>query len=91
MRDSFTIPASEYAALSQLKQRAVALARPAKKSEVLRAGLMALAALDDRALLAALARVPAVKTGRPKARRGAADEAPVAAPPKSRKNASRKA
>ncbi|MED5619815.1 hypothetical protein [Ideonella sp. BN130291] len=71
VRDSFTIPASEYAMLAQLKQRSVALAQPAKKSEVLRAGLKALAALDDAALKAALAQVPTVKTGRPKAKKGA--------------------
>jgi hypothetical protein len=71
VRDSFTIPASEYAVLAQLKQRSVALAQPAKKSEVLRAGLKALAALDDAALKAALAQVPTVKTGRPKAKKSA--------------------
>jgi hypothetical protein len=71
VRDSFTIPASEYAVLGQLKQRSVTLAQPAKKSEVIRAGLKALAALDDAALKAALAQVPTVKTGRPKAKKGA--------------------
>jgi hypothetical protein len=70
VRDSFTIPASEYAVLAQLKQRSVTLAQPAKKSEVIRAGLKALAALDDSALKAALAQVPTVKTGRPKAKKG---------------------
>ncbi|MEX8500352.1 hypothetical protein [Leptothrix ochracea] len=65
VRDSFTIPKGEYAVLDALKQRATALAQPAKKSEVLRAGIKALAALSDEAFLAALRDVPAIKTGRP--------------------------
>src|SRR4030095_16414678 len=59
LRDSFTIPAAEYELIGHIKQRAVALMRPAKKSEVLRAGLKVLAALDDRALRIALDAVPA--------------------------------
>jgi len=66
VRDSFTMPKNEYVVIDELKQRAAGLARPAKKSELLRAGIKALAALDDTALLAALAHVPAIKTGRPK-------------------------
>ena len=60
------MPKDEYAAIDALKQRAAALARPAKKSELLRAGLKLLAGLDDAALQAALQAVPAIKTGRPK-------------------------
>ena len=66
VRDSFTIPKDEYTALAELKQRCVKLAQPAKKSELLRAGIKALAALSDKALLAALKAVPSIKTGRPK-------------------------
>jgi hypothetical protein len=66
VRDSFTIPKDEYTALSELKQRCAKLAQPAKKSELLRAGIKALAALSDKALLAALKAVPSIKTGRPK-------------------------
>ena len=65
VRDSFTIPKAEYVVLDELKQRANKLTRPAKKSELLRAGIKALAALSDAAFLTALARVPAIKTGRP--------------------------
>jgi hypothetical protein len=65
VRDSFTIPKAEYGALDELKARAAKLGRPAKKSEVLRAGVKALAAMTDEALLACLAQVPAIKTGRP--------------------------
>lgn len=66
VRDSFTIPKDEYAALTALKQRSIKLAQPAKKSELLRAGIRALSALSDKALLAALKAVPSIKTGRPK-------------------------
>lgn len=66
VRDSFTIPKAEYAELDLLKDRAHKLGQPAKKSEVLRAGIKALAALGDAALLKALQAVPTIKTGRPK-------------------------
>ena len=65
VRDSFTIPKSEYTVLEDLKLRAANLGRPAKKSEVLRAGVMALAAMGDAAFLASVTGVPAIKTGRP--------------------------
>lgn len=65
VRDSFTIPKSEYVVLEQLKQRAAQAGKPAKKSEVLRAGVKALAGMGDTAFLAALAAVPTIKTGRP--------------------------
>ena len=66
VRDSFTIPRAEYETLDAIKDRLVKLTRPAKKSEVLRAGIAVLATLNDAALLAALDAVPAIKTGRPK-------------------------
>lgn len=65
VRDSFTIPKAEYTVIDQLKRRAAQSGTPAKKSEVLRAGLKALAAMGDAAFIAALAAVPALKTGRP--------------------------
>lgn len=65
VRDSFTIPKAEYAVLDELKARAAKLGRPAKKSEVLRAGLKALAVMSDSALATCLQSVPAIKTGRP--------------------------
>ncbi len=66
VRDSFTIPKSEYLVLESLKLRAAKLARPTKKSEMLRAGISALHAMTDKAFLAALGEVPSIKTGRPK-------------------------
>jgi len=65
VRDSFTIPKTEYAVLEGLKLRAANLKRPTKKSELLRAGVKALAAMSDAAFLAGVGAVPAVKTGRP--------------------------
>ena len=65
VRDSFTIPKAEYTVMDDLKQRATKLAFPIKKSELLRAGIKALAAMSDQAFLAALQAVPAIKTGRP--------------------------
>ena len=65
VRDSFTIPKTEYAVLEALKARALMGGTAAKKSEVLRAGIMALAALPDAAFAKALSAVPAIKTGRP--------------------------
>ncbi|MEY4653195.1 MAG: hypothetical protein RI884_1776 [Pseudomonadota bacterium] len=65
VRDSFTIPKAEYGAIDRLKTRATQAGHPAKKSELLRAGLMALEAMGNPTFLAALKAVPAIKTGRP--------------------------
>lgn len=65
-RDSFTMPKTEYAQFSVLKDRLGKLGQPAKKSELLRAGIMQLSAMTDAALKAAMSKVPAIKTGRPK-------------------------
>ncbi len=65
IRDSFTIPKAEYVVMETLKERAGKLSRAAKKSELLRAGIKALAAMSDAAFLSALAAVPTIKTGRP--------------------------
>ena len=87
VRDSFTIPKDEYAVLETLKQRSAALGHPAKKSELLRAGIKVLAAMSEAALRGAVQAVPSIKTGRPKAEPAVA--AP-AAPAKSNTKASRK-
>ena len=65
VRDSFTFPEGDYDLIAALKQRALAAGREVKKSEVLRAGLVALAAMKDAALLKALDSVERIKTGRP--------------------------
>ena len=66
VRDSFTMPKDEYQALDTLKARALGLEKHVRKSELLRAGLRALGAMDDRAFLKAVGAVPTLKTGRPK-------------------------
>ncbi len=76
VRDSFTIPKSEYAVLDALKLRAARLMRPTKKSEVLRAGIAALAAMSDEAFLVSINGIPSLKTGRPKASSPAGKPAP---------------
>ena len=65
VRDSFTIPKAEYTVLDDLKQRAAKLASSVKKSELIRAGIKALAAMTDAAFMAAVKVVPTIKTGRP--------------------------
>jgi hypothetical protein len=66
VRDSFTMPKLEYAAIDTLKARALGMHLAAKKSELLRAGLLALNAMDDASLKMMLSAVPTLKTGRPK-------------------------
>lgn len=66
VRDGFTMPEADYALIAELKHRLHDVKREAKKSELLRAGLRALAELDAEALAAALDRLEPVKTGRPR-------------------------
>ena len=65
VRDSFTFPEDDYALLAELKQRALKAGHEIKKSELLRAGLAALAAMPEQELVAALVGVERIKTGRP--------------------------
>lgn len=69
VRDRFTIPKTEYTVLDELKQRADKLAHTVKKSELLRAGVKALAAMPDGAFLSALNAVPAIETGNTKTKK----------------------
>lgn len=66
VRDSFTMPRSDFELIALLKERALTFKRPTKKSELLRAGLQALAALNQKQLQTALDRLPLLKSGRPK-------------------------
>jgi hypothetical protein len=89
MRDSFTVPKDEYAAIDALKLRSAQQGHVVKKSELLRAGLKLLSGLDDGQLLAALKAVPSIKTGRPAkvAEAPSGGPAPEPAAAKSRKAA----
>jgi len=66
VRDSFAMPKNEYHALSDLKLRSARLGMPAKKSEILRAGVAVLSKMSDTGFAAALDAIPSLKTGRPK-------------------------
>jgi hypothetical protein len=66
VRDSFTMPETDFALVAVLKARALGQGRAAKKSELLRAGLQMLSQQDPAVLLAALERLQPIKTGRPK-------------------------
>jgi hypothetical protein len=65
VRDSFTIPKDEYEVIDALKTRGGKLGQAIKKSELLRAGIKALAAMSDIQFKAAMIKVPTIKTGRP--------------------------
>jgi hypothetical protein len=70
IRDSFTMPSSDYDLISKIKERCLNGRVNLTKSEVLRAGLLALEAMPDKELLKAVRNVTKVKTGRPAGRNG---------------------
>lgn len=65
IRDSFTFPETDYQKISELKKSCLAIGINAKKSEILRAGLHALASLDKDRLKEVISKVEKIKTGRP--------------------------
>jgi hypothetical protein len=65
VRDSYAMPETEYAQIAVLKKRVSGLGSEVKKSELLRAGVAVLAALNDEELKAVTDRVERIKTGRP--------------------------
>lgn len=65
VRDSFTMPETDYAQLAELKKKCLQSGIHVKKSELLRAGLVGLSKLSDSALLKAVEQVEKLKTGRP--------------------------
>ncbi len=67
IRDAFTMPEEDYRLIAGAQERCLLNAVRASKSEVLRAGLQALAGMSDEQLTAAIARLSRVPTGRPKA------------------------
>ena len=66
IRDSFTMPRDDFGLIAVLKERALSRRRVAKKSELLRAGLHALSALDDAKLCSALNALTPLAVGRPR-------------------------
>ncbi len=65
VRDSFTMPQSEYQKISQIKALCLKSGLQVKKSEVLRAGVIALCAMSEAQLTKALGSLDKIKTGRP--------------------------
>jgi hypothetical protein len=65
IRDSFSIPKIELNQIDSMKKRAVGMGVSVKKSELIRAGLLSLMAMQDAAFKNALVAVPTIKTGRP--------------------------
>lgn len=65
VRDSFTMPQSEYQKIADIKEIGLKSGLQVKKSEVLRAGVLALCAMNEAQLIAALSGLDKIKTGRP--------------------------
>ena len=66
IRDSFTMPQSDYAKIAVLKQALMKSGIQVKKSELLRAGLLELEKLSLAQLKKSVSQVEQIKTGRPK-------------------------
>lgn len=66
VRDSFTMPQSDYELIAELKQKALKAGLHVKKSELLRASLQAFAKLSTAQLKSAITGLEKIKTGRPK-------------------------
>ena len=65
VRDSFTMPQSEYQKITEIKEIGLKAGLQVKKSEVLRAGVIALCAMNEAQLKIALSSLDKIKTGRP--------------------------
>ncbi|MES2125982.1 MAG: hypothetical protein V4463_01810 [Pseudomonadota bacterium] len=66
VRDSFTMPEQEYAALGQVKKACLKAGFDIKKSELLRIGVAMVSQIDVATLRKVLSDLPQLKTGRPK-------------------------
>lgn len=66
VRDSFTMPQADYELITLLKKRSLQSGIETNKSEILRAGLLALNQMSERDFLNKIETVEKVKTGRPK-------------------------
>lgn len=66
VRDSFTMPQSDYEKIGEFKELCLKDGMHVKKSELLRAGLHALGKLSIAQLKTALSELEKIETGRPK-------------------------
>jgi hypothetical protein len=65
IRDSFSLPASDYGLISTLRNRGLKAGVHATKSELVRAGLRVLVQMTDAQFVSAIQTVEKIKTGRP--------------------------
>lgn len=70
VRDSFTMPQGEYRKIAEIKEACLKAGLHVKKSEVLRAGLKTLCAMNTAQLKRTLAGLEKIRTGRPKKHKG---------------------
>ncbi|MGZ3252999.1 MAG: hypothetical protein ACXU7D_01665, partial [Burkholderiaceae bacterium] len=66
VRDSFTMPESEYAALGEVKKMCLKAGIEVKKSELLRVGVAHIRKMELVVLKQALSALAPLKAGRPK-------------------------
>jgi len=64
-RDTFTFPESDYKIIETIINKAMSMTIKVNKSEVLRAGLLAISELHDDNLRSIISRVEKIKVGRP--------------------------
>ena len=65
IRDTFSMPDSDYQLIAEILDRSPAMAARSTKSEIIRAGLKVLHHMDDEHLREVLNQVQRLKTGRP--------------------------
>ncbi|HUW50695.1 MAG TPA: hypothetical protein VMV75_06740 [Sulfuricella sp.] len=65
VQDRFAMPQDDYAHIGALKERCLKAGVSVKKSEVLRAALINLSKLSDKALVDAINKLEVIKSGRP--------------------------
>lgn len=65
IRDSFSLPANDYALIAALRERALKAGVQANKSELVRAGLRLLVEMKSEEFISAVEKIEKIKTGRP--------------------------
>lgn len=65
VRDTFSMPNTDYQLIAEILERSPAMAAGSTKSEIIRAGLKVLHNMDDKDLSQVLTQVQRLKTGRP--------------------------
>ena len=66
IRDTFSLPQTDYTLIDALRKRCLKAETSATKSEIIRAGLHALSAMNNQELTQTLKSLQKVKAGRPK-------------------------